>query len=146
VKTIRSVSSRQHDSANKRRTLQEGKLLAHPFGPRQVAFKFSRIVGPFDSALGEDSLEFSARRSGKLDRFAERHQAACVQSYRHFLRHLGLRRLWRQVDFLQNTIRNLKCQRHSKTITASTQADKFSTGLDFRRKMSESITEVFKVG
>jgi hypothetical protein len=30
-----------------------------------------------------------------------------------------LRRRRRQVDFLQNTVGNIKCQRHSKTITAS---------------------------
>jgi hypothetical protein len=39
-----------------------------------------------------------------------------------------LRRRRRQVDFLQNAVGNIKCQRHSKTITASAEANKPSTG------------------
>ena len=40
-----------------------------------------------------------------------------------------LRRRRRQADFLQKAIGNLKCLRHSKTITASAEANKPSSGL-----------------
>jgi hypothetical protein len=97
----------------------EGGELLRPFGPRQIALKFGHIVGTFDAPLSQKGLEFWARNAGEFGCFAERQQAACIQSQRHLLRHLRLRRRRRQVDFLQNTVGNIKCQRHSKTITAS---------------------------
>ena len=106
----------------------EGGELLRPFGPRQIALKFGHIVGTFDAPLSQKGLEFWARNAGEFGRFAERQQAACIQSQRHFLRHLRLRRRRRQVDFLQNTVGNIKCQRHSKIITASAEEGKPSSG------------------
>jgi hypothetical protein len=39
-----------------------------------------------------------------------------------------LRRRRREMDFLQNTVGNIKCQRHSEIITASAEEGKPSTG------------------
>ena len=102
----------------------EGGELLRPFGPRQIALKFSHVVGTFDAPLSQKGLEFWARHAGKFGRSPERQQAASVQGHRHFLRHLGLRRSRRQVDFLQNAIGNLKFQRHTEIITASAEDDK----------------------
>ena len=106
----------------------EGGELLRPFGPRQIALKFSHIVGTFDAPLSQKGLEFWARNAGEFGRFAERQQAACVQSQRHLLRHLRLRRRRRQVDILQKAVGNIKCQRHPKIITASAEERKPSTG------------------
>jgi len=108
--------------------IMEGGELLRPFGPRQIALKFGHIVGTFDAPLSQKGLEFWARDAGEFGCFAERQQAACIQSKRHLLCHLRLRRRRRQVDFLQNAVGNIKCQRHSKTITASAEANKPSTG------------------
>jgi hypothetical protein len=105
-----------------------GGELLRPFGPGQIALQFSHLVGTFDAPLSQKGLEFWARDAGEFGCFAERQQAACIQSKRHLLCHLRLRRRRRQVDFLQNAVGNIKCQRHSKTITASAEANKPSTG------------------
>jgi hypothetical protein len=107
--------------------MENGELL-RPFGPRQIALKFSHIVGTFDAPLSQKGLEFRARNAGEFGRFAERQQAPCIQSQRHLLRHLRLRRHRRQVDFLQNTVGYINCQRHADIIAASAEANKPSTG------------------
>jgi len=107
----------------------EGGELLRPFGPRQIALKFSHIVGTFAAPLSQKGLEFWARQAGEFGRFAERQQAACVQSQRHLLRHLRLRRRRRQVDFLQKAVGNIKCQRHPNIIAANAaNATRFNGG------------------
>ena len=127
MKPIRSKRPRQRDSVNEHRAQPDGELL-RPFGPSQIAFQFSRVVGTLDVPLSKEELEFRPRHAGEFGRSAERQQAACIQSHRHFLRHFGLRRSRRQVDFLQNAIGNVKCQRHTAIITASAENGKPSTG------------------
>src|ERR1700722_14725214 len=108
-------------------TMGGGELL-RPFGPGQIALQFSHLVGTFDAPLSQKGLKFWPRDAGEFGRFAEGQQTACIQSQRHLLRHLRLRRRRSQVDFLQNTIGNIKSQRHSEIITASAEEGKPSTG------------------
>jgi hypothetical protein len=105
----------------------DGGGLLRPFGPSQIALQFSHLVGTFDAPLSQKGLKFWPRDPGEFGRFAERQQAASIQSQRHLLCHLRLRRR-RQLDFQQNTFGNIKCQRHSEIITASAEANKPSTG------------------
>jgi hypothetical protein len=108
-------------------TVGGGELL-RPFGPGQIALKFSHVVGALNVPLSEEELEFRPRHAGVFGRSAERQQTACIQSHRHLLRHFRLRRRRRQVDFLQKAIGNIKCQRHSDKVAASTENGKLSTG------------------
>ena len=106
----------------------DGGELLRPFGPGQIALKFSHLVRTFDAPLSQKGLEFWARDAGEFGRFAKGQQTAYIQSQRHLLHYLRLRRRRRQVDFLQNTVGNIKCQRHSETLTASAEEGKASTG------------------
>jgi hypothetical protein len=106
----------------------DGGELLRPFGPGQIALKFSHVVGALNVPLSKEELEFRPRHAGVFGRSAERQQTACIQSHRHLLRHLRLRRRRRQVDFLQKAIGNIKCQRHSDKIAASAENGKLSTG------------------
>src|SRR3984957_17500037 len=108
-------------------TMGGGELL-RPFGPGQIALQFSNLVGTVDAPLSQKGLKLLPRDAGEFGRFAEGQQTACIQSQRHLLRHLRLRRRRSQVDFLQNTIGNIKSQRHSDIIAASAEANKASTG------------------
>jgi hypothetical protein len=46
--------------------IMEGGELLRPFGPRQIALKFSHIVGTFDAPLSQKELEFWARQCRRI--------------------------------------------------------------------------------
>jgi len=63
----------------------DGGELLRPFGPSQITLQFSHRVGTFDTPLSQKGLKFWPRDAGEFGHFAERQQAACMQSQRHLL-------------------------------------------------------------
>jgi hypothetical protein len=51
--------------------IMEGGELLRPFGPGQIAFHLTQVVGAFNAPLSQKELEFWARNAGEFGRFAE---------------------------------------------------------------------------